>query len=214
MLPTDDLKLEAKLKARGRETRCCRRERRLKYMGSQPPPMPRRAFFECDELMIEEAIDFAVHLASSAPIGVGGLSKTSTAVIILYHGRVKQQSGDNCLLILCDQFLALLPLPRLAFRNRLCGYQGSRGFVSSHRSYSQRKFSWFLTTPNRHLICRGRMQGNVQITSLEDPLSSLLCTTKGCYFSRLPVYFHPDKPNSGESQRITSENVNADADLC
>ena len=136
MLPTDDLKLEAKFKAQGPETRC-RRERRLKYMGSHPPPMPRRAFFECDESMIEEAIGFTVHLASSALIGVGGLSKTSTAVIILYHGRVKRQSGDNCLLILCDQFLALLPLPRPAFRNHWCGYQGSRGFVSSHRSSSR-----------------------------------------------------------------------------
>lgn len=98
----DDLRsLRPNLKSRARK-------HRLDDMGSQPPLTPQRAFFECHNKWIEEVIVFPVHLTSSARIGAGGLSKTSTTVIILYHGRVKQRSGDNRVLIPCNRSLASL----------------------------------------------------------------------------------------------------------
>ena len=47
--------------------------------------------------------------------------------------------------------------------------------------------------------------------SPKDPMASpLLSTTKECYFSRLSVYVHPEKPNFEESQWITSDDVNVE----
>ena len=46
---------------------------------------------------------------------------------------------------------------------------------------------------------------------LKDPLSSpLLSTAKECYFSRLSVDVHPDKPSFEESRWIVSEDVNVE----
>jgi hypothetical protein len=47
--------------------------------------------------------------------------------------------------------------------------------------------------------------------SPKDPKSSsLLCTTKERYFTRMSVKIDPDKPNFEESQWITSEDVNVE----
>jgi len=47
--------------------------------------------------------------------------------------------------------------------------------------------------------------------SPKDPRSSsLLCTTKDCYFTRMSVDINPDEPNFRESRWITSEDVNVE----